>query len=163
MGISFMKRFITTISLLSVLSYLIGCSTAPQADYGEVELVTASGTVTLDGEPLVDAVVSFDAEDGQFSYGLTDDSGRFVLHLDSVKKGVTPGKKTIRISTTRKILGLNIDDEGDAEASGETESGAPAANSSDLERVPEKYNKKSELTADVTADKTTYDFELSSK
>lgn len=158
-----MAKFFATISLLSVLSVVAGCSTAPQADYGAVELIAASGTITLDGQPLADAVVSFDAEDGQFSYGQTDDSGKYVLQLDSVKKGVTPGKKTVRISTTRKILGLNTDEEGGAEASGETESGAPATNSSDTERVPEKYNQKSELTAEVTSEQTTYDFELSSK
>ena len=73
-----------------VLGGALGCAGAPQADYGQLNLVNASGTVTLDGTPLEKAVVTFDAEDGQFSYGLTDSSGNYTLQIDSVKKGVTP-------------------------------------------------------------------------
>ena len=54
---------------------------------------------------LADAVVTFDGDDGQFSYGLTDAAGHYTLQFDSVKQGVKTGKKTVRISTTRKILG----------------------------------------------------------
>ena len=134
-----------------------GCDTAPRMDYGKVDLVKAHGTITLDGQPLSGAVVTFDAPDGQFSYGLTDSSGQYTLQFDSEMTGVTPGKKIVRISTTRKILGLNSEDEEGGEASPE---GGPAASAE--EKVPAKYNKDSELTVDVTTDETEYDFELSS-
>ena len=108
---------------LSLVS-LCGCGSGTKARYDTVELVTASGRVTLDGEPLAQAVVSFeDPTNGSFSFGLTDPSGYYKLQLDSVKAGVTVGKKAVRISTTRKILGLNS-----AEEAGESNSeGAPKA------------------------------------
>jgi hypothetical protein len=93
-----------------------------------------------------------------FSFGLTDPSGYYKLQLDSVKAGVTVGKKAVRISTTRKILGLNSAEEG-----GESNSeGAPKA-APEPEKVPTKYNQKSELTADVTPSQSQFNFELTSK
>ncbi|MBC7818331.1 MAG: carboxypeptidase regulatory-like domain-containing protein, partial [Planctomycetaceae bacterium] len=97
------------------LLWLAGCGVAPSPNYAKVNLLSVSGAVTLDGNPLPEAVVTFDSEDGQFSYGLTDSGGRFSLRFDSVKSGATPGKKTVRISTTRKILGLNTEEEGGGE------------------------------------------------
>ncbi len=139
--------------VLFSLAALLGCSDGPQANYGQLKLVDAYGTVTLDGKPLPKAVVTFDAVDGQFSYGLTDSRGRFTLQIDSVKKGVTPGRKTVRISTSRKILGLNSSEEsGGGEGASESE---PVK-----ELVPAKYYKKSELTADVSASSKTFNFEL---
>jgi hypothetical protein len=138
------------------LLLLAGCSTGPRMDYSQVELVDATGTITLDGQPLAGAVVTFDGDDGTFSYGLTDSAGHYTLQFDSVKQGVKTGKKTVRISTTRKILGLNSDDEA---GGGEGQKAkAPAA----VERVPAKYNKNSELTVEVTPDRTEYDFDLKS-
>src|SRR5690349_3739596 len=67
--------------------FATGCSVAPSPDYGKVTLLSVSGTVTLDGKPLPGAVVTFDAPDGQFSFGLTDSAGAFSLRFDSVKSG----------------------------------------------------------------------------
>lgn len=139
----------------------MGCGIAPAPNYGKVSLLSVSGTVTLDGKALPEAVVTFDAEDGQFSYGLTDSAGRFSLRFDSVKSGVTAGKKTVRISTTRKILGLNTNDEGGGESAGEGAAAKPAAPPTEL--VPARYNKKSELSVEVSPNKTHFDFPLVSK
>lgn len=125
-------------------------------NYRSVELVPASGTVTLDGQPLPNAVVTFEDAEGQFSYGLTDADGDYELQFDSAVSGVRPGPKTVRISTTRKILGLNTEEEEGGE-----ESGAKAAAPKEL--VPEKYNRQSELTVEVTPDRTRYDFDLKSR
>ena len=144
------------------LLWMVGCGVAPAPNYGKVALLSVSGTVTLDGKPLPDAVVTFDAADGQFSYGLTNSSGRFSLQFDSVKSGATPGKKTVRISTTRKILGLNTQEEGGGEEGGSEDAAAkPAARPTEL--VPVRYNKKSELSVDVTPEKTHFEFPLVSK
>ncbi|MEK6257794.1 MAG: carboxypeptidase-like regulatory domain-containing protein [Planctomycetota bacterium] len=148
-------RLLFPIALFSVAA-LLGCSGAPRANYGRLNLVDAYGTVTLDGKPLPNAVVTFDAEDGQFSYGLTDSRGRYKLQIDSVKSGVTPGRKTVRISTSRKILGLNSSEEESGGGEGASESGRAK------ELVPDKYYKKSELTAEVSASNTTFNFELKS-
>lgn len=145
--------------LLVPLLSLQGCSTKPTAGYDSIELLQVSGDVTLDGQPLPGAVVTFEAEDGQFSYGLTDDSGSYRLQLDSDMEGVRPGKKIVRISTTRKILGLNAD-EGSAETP--PDEAAPAGEQDSGERVPAKFNSESALVAEVTPDQTTFDFDLQS-
>lgn len=136
----------------------IGCG--PEgADYSRVELIQVSGKVTIDGQPLVGAVVTFEAADGQFSYGLTDSNGAYALQFDSDKSGVTPGAKIVRISTARKIPGLNTSEGSEAgEASTESGPSAPAA----AERVPDRFNSQSELRADVTRSQS-FDFAIESK
>jgi hypothetical protein len=146
---------------LLALVLAVGCSTEPRMDYSSVNLVDAYGKVTLDGQPLPSAVVTFETPDGQFSYGMTDASGEYSLQFDSAVSGVTPGAKIVRISTTRKILGLNADDgEGEqgSEAPSEDGAKAPAAE----ERVPAKYNKDSELKIEVTPGQREYNFDLTS-
>ncbi len=144
------------------LLFTAGCGgVAPTVDYGNVTLLSVSGSVTLDGKPLPAAVVTFDAEDGQFSYGLTDSSGNFSLQFDSAKSGVTPGKKTVRISTTRQILGLNSEEDGGDEDGSEGESSKTSPRSTEL--VPARYNKKSELSVEVSSSKKHFEFPLVSK
>jgi len=139
---------------VSALVFLVvGCETSPRANYERLNLVNAQGTVTLDGEPLAGAVITFDdPADETFSYGLTDASGHYRLQLDSVMPGVKAGPKVVRISTRRRIQGLNTSEEG----------GDPDAEPQP-EQVPEQYNRKSTLQVEVTSGKTTYDFALKSK
>lgn len=140
--------------LLGLIVIGIGCETKPKANYERLNLVNAGGTITLDGQPLSDAVVSFDdPTDGTFSYGLTNSSGYFKLQVDSVMAGVKPGAKIVRVSTTRKILGLNTKEDG----------GAGSKPGRGIEVVPPKYNKKSKLQVEVTSGKTDYDFDLKSE
>lgn len=128
----------------------IGCDTAPRANYERLALVSAGGTVTLDGQPLVGAVVTFhDPVDETFSYGLTDQSGYFALQLDSVMPGVTPGTKVVRISTSRQIPGLTTS------ADGEDPDGPRST-----EQVPDQYDSKTTLQVEVTPQQTRYDFHL---
>lgn len=135
-----------------LISLCLGCG-RQQSDYSQLKLVNATGTVTLDGQPLAGAVITFDAPDGQFSFGQTDSGGNYSLQLDSEQRGVTPGEKTIRISTTRKILGLNATEGGEDD---------PSQSKSAEEKVPDKYNKNSELKITVSSDKSRYDFDLKS-
>lgn len=148
------RRFLTT--FLSV-SLLAGCGGPPTADYSGLNLVNVSGTVKLDGQPLPSAVVTFDQPDGQFSYGMTDSNGSYSLQIDSHQKGVTPGEKIVRISTTRKILGLNATEGGE----GDPANAKPKDSAG--EKVPAKYNKASELKVTVAPDKAQHDFDLTSK
>ncbi len=142
------------LSIGSLLMFL-GCG-GPVADYSMVDLVNTGGTVTLDGSPLVGAVVTFeDPTDDTFSYGLTDANGKYTLQFDSEMKGVKTGKKVVRISTTKKILGLN--------SAPSAEGGDPDAKRTDKELVPEKYNKKSTLEIEVTKGAVQFDFDLQSK
>ncbi len=142
--------------LLGLIVIGIGCETKPKANYERLNLVKAGGTIKLDGRPLPGAVVSFDdPTDGTFSYGLTNSSGYFKLQIDSVMGGVKPGAKIVRVSTTRKILGLNTKEGG---ATGDS-----AKSERSVELVPPKYNKKSTLQVEVTSRKTDYDFDLKSE
>jgi hypothetical protein len=145
------------------LVLLAGCGGAPQMDYSQVNLVSAGGVVTLDGQPLPAAVVTFESADGQFSYAMTDSAGNYELQFDSDQAGVTPGPKTVRISTTRKILGLNAEDGAEAGEASEEEGQTPSPSSSAGERVPAKYNQQSELQVQVSPDRTEFNFDLTSK
>lgn len=156
------QKFLDAFKIVASLGLLLlitsGCSTVPATDYGKLGLVEVSGTITLDGQPLADAVVTFeDPTSGQFSFGKTNSSGVYELQLDSEMWGVVPGPKLVRISTTRKILGLNSDEEGGSEE-GEEGPAAPRV----VEAVPEKYNTKSELQVTVSESETTFDFDLKS-
>ncbi len=145
-----------TVSMLLALLLPAGCyRSAPYRTTGV--LVAAYGTVTLDGEPLEDAVVLFQAGDGSFSYAQTDDEGYYELQFDSQEMGVTPGTKRVRISMNRRIKGLNSTDEGGPEdrAGGSYPNPPP-------ERVPERYNTQSELQVEVLPSRKRYDFDLRS-
>ena len=134
----------TTI-LFSLLLSLSGCGSPREAKYASLGLVEVSGKVTLDDAPLPNANVAFEnPETMTFSVGKTDESGRYKLMFNSEKSGCTPGKKIVRITPY-------MGSESDAEA-------VP----SDA-KIPARYGKKSELTADVDASKTSFDFALSSK
>lgn len=131
----------------------LGCNEKPQAAYHTMHLINAGGTVTLDGQPLPNAVVTFEnPEDGTFSFGMTNSSGGYSLRFDSEMMGVTAGKKLVRISTSRKIEGLNSNDEGGVER--------PADSSG--ERVPAKFNKESDYMVEVKAGQTRYNLDLKS-
>lgn len=143
--------------VLLTITLLNGCDTAPKMNYAAANLVKAGGTVTLDGKPLPNAVVTFESPvDGTNANGLTGADGRYVLMFDSQMAGVMPGKKIVRISTTKKILGLNAKE-------GEEASESDAAGGPRVELVPDKFNRKTELTVEVTPDKTDYNFDLTSE
>ena len=148
-------------------TFLFGCGVAPQTDYGKLGLVDVTGVVTLDGSALPYAVVTFEnPETGQFSYGQTNDSGHYQMQLDSEMAGVVPGEKLVRISTTKKVLGLNTAEEGGSSEGGEEEGEGDAEPSTDArthELVPARYNKESELKVTVSDSEKTFDFELKSE
>jgi hypothetical protein len=134
---------------------LIGCG-GPETT--RVPLVRISGTVTLDGERLKKAVVVFESDDGSFSASETDSRGRYDLRFDSRTRGVTLGKKTVRISMNRRVHGLNSNDEG-----GPEDKAGGSFKKQPKERVPEEYNHRSTLVVDVTADTGRFNFDLHSK
>jgi hypothetical protein len=134
---------------LFVAVSLAGCG-GPRSDYSKLALVEVDGVVTLDGEPLSGATVVFRDPQGSFSAGVTDAAGHYRLQFDSVKSGVTPGRKTVSI-TTRPV------GEG-GEESGAEEGEPPPAK----ERIPARYNRASTLEVEVTPSRRTHDFALES-
>jgi hypothetical protein len=95
------------------LVVLSGCG-KKGADYASLNLARVTGKITLNREPLVGATVIFEAEEGRYSYGTTDDYGRYTLMYNSEQAGVQAGKKNVRIS----MIAINESaDEVDADAS----------------------------------------------
>jgi hypothetical protein len=95
--------------------------------------------ITLDGTPLANATVVFTPQEPGMkpSRGITDASGRYELTYLRDRKGAVLGKHEVRVTTRTEHK--------------------------PTERVPAKYNSRSELTADVTSDGETFNFDLTSQ
>jgi hypothetical protein len=95
-------------------------------------LVEASGKVTLDGQPLADALVEFipQGATGVVSMGRTDRDGNYYMMASRTAKGASVGVNKVRI-TTYEILDL----QGKQQM-------VP-------ERVPTKYNSETVLSVTV--------------
>jgi len=108
-----------------------------------------SGTVTLDGQPLANATMSFLPDDDQLepAFARTDQKGNYALQQTEAVAGAMPGRYTVRITTYEPAV-TEIDPQV---------AGIP-------ERVPTKYNIKTELAADVEqVENNVIDFPLDSK
>lgn len=148
-------KTLTVALLMCVGTMLAGCG-GVSADYSQIDLASASGTVTLDNRPLANAMVTFEAPDKTFAFGKTDASGKYTLQFNSEQSGVTPGPKVVRITTVG-----GTDESAVYEVNPDEETGEGAATGS-VEKVPAKYNKTSELTATVASGSNTFDFPLKS-
>jgi hypothetical protein len=70
----------------------IGCSGG--GDFGYVE-----GTVTLDGEPIENALIGFYPTEGRGSIGSTDSEGHYSLRYTASQKGASIGNHRVTVST----------------------------------------------------------------
>ena len=132
---------ITLMSVAVILFSFVGCS-------GNEEFGTVSGTVTLDGEALEDAVVHFQPEHGRTSIGITDSDGEYQLDYTRDRKGAEVGKHTVKIIRQRDL-------------------GAPPADAKSGTRLepkplPKRYNTESTLTKEVKPGSNSFDFNLKS-
>jgi hypothetical protein len=154
MRLRFIRPCLRLAAVATLSASLAGCGSV-STDYGSLDLAEVSGTITLDGKPLAGASVFFEPSDPLVSrsYATTDSSGHYVLEFDSVKKGVTPGDKTVRIQAQG---GYGEGDESVVEPDGEA--AAPAA---PADAVPACYNADSKLKATVTRS-ATMNFDLKS-
>jgi len=113
-----------------------GCGSSEKPlDLGEVK-----GTVTLDGQPLAKARVSFNPEKGPSSAAITDETGKYVLINKTGKPGAMVGNHKVEISTD--LDGTNLPKN---------------------EKVPPQYNRATTLTATIVKGPNTVDFDLTSK
>lgn len=120
------------------IGLLAGCGDGP-------ELAPVSGTVLLDGQPLIDALVLFTPiGGGRPSAARTDEHGEYELIFTESHSGALPGEHLIRISTFQ---------EGDPDGDD-----APA-----FEQVPSRYNTETELARNVELGSNTLDFQLDSR
>ncbi len=122
---------------LMLLAVVAGCG-GPEGKEG---LVPAYGTVTLDGEPLVDAQVFFDHPLHPETFGRTDSNGYYEMAYTYTQEGAFTGENIVSFAAA------DIDLER-----GQT---APE------ERVPRRYlPNKSTLKIEVTDGGGPYDFAL---
>jgi hypothetical protein len=122
---------------LSSASFFCGCG-------GNSNVGSVTGTVTLDGNPVSGALVSFTPKKGGSpSVGRTDDSGKYFLQYTRDQQGAEIGEHSVKITTY-----LAADPEADP----------PQAEVP--EKIPIKYNYKTELTKEVKSGTNTIDLEL---
>jgi hypothetical protein len=124
-----------------VAALMIGCGDG-------LELVHVEGIVTMDAEPVANADVIFRPADGRPSIGKTDGVGHYVLHYMEGKAGAVPGTHQVTISTFVEA---------------DPDSSDPLVQQGHSETVPECYNTKTTLTADLKPHQpNTVDFPLES-
>ncbi|MDR2438070.1 MAG: DUF4198 domain-containing protein [Planctomycetaceae bacterium] len=150
-----MKHFfsIFVIIFCSVTVLLIGCS-----ENNTIDTEAVTGTVTLNGQPLDGASVSFSPKvsgQGTSAAGTTDAQGKYVLQtpLGAAQAGTSQGEYIVLIRKyTQKATGQKIkDDRG-----GETEITQPVNTLPTIYADPEK----TPFSASVKPGKNTYDFDL---
>ena len=92
--------------LLSALSiaFCVGCGGGAPSD--QPDLANVSGTVTLDGKPLANAMVEFSPDgDGRPSTGSTSSDGSYTLQYTADNSGAKIGGHTVTVS----VLGADED------------------------------------------------------
>ena len=131
------RRFITSMIAIMCVSSLVGCG-------GDPNLGDVSGKITLNGEPLGDALVTFSPTNtqgvGRTTYGKTGSDGMYHMVVSDNKDGAFIGENLVRVKT------------GDSKNDG----------SLIKEVVPAIYNSKSKVLVEVKKGSNTFDFELES-
>lgn len=137
-----MKHVFVLSSAVLAVATLIGCGS------GRPEVVPVSGTVTLDGDPVVGAAVTFALQgEGRPATAVTDALGKFTLTTFGGDSGAAPGKYAVTVVKMK-----NGSQSGDPENEGLM--GAEVIEpSQDLYEVPQRYSdpQTSDLKVEVKA------------
>ena len=128
------KLYLLALLCLTLSTYS-GCSSGDRPELGYV-----TGTVTLDGQPMPDAMVQFYQKGLRPSKALTKADGSYELVYLRNIKGVALGQHTVYIDrvTEHEVTPKNL-------------------------RLPECYNTQSELIAEVKPGANVFDWPLSSE
>lgn len=148
-----MKTYsLAMLALFSMVSTL-GCG-GPVNDMPEIGSV--EGTLTLDGEPIAGATVSFyPVAGGRSASGLTDEEGKYTLQYNPTVMGTKIGENVVTISTFAES---GLTDVGDpSTGTGEVTSVESPGRS---EEIPEKYRAGEKLTVIVEAGENVIDLPL---
>lgn len=117
---------------------LAGCSGADDSKIKMPKLGKVKGIVKLGGKPLEGATVEFNPGTARPSVGVTDANGSYTLKYDESNLGAAVGEHTVRITTK-------------------------SPTSSPVEKVPARYNEKSEEKRSVKEGDNEFDFDLPEK
>ncbi|WP_417388058.1 carboxypeptidase-like regulatory domain-containing protein [Gimesia sp.] len=154
------------VSLIFSLIFLTVCCFGCSGGGTEVELEKVTGVVTMDGQPLANAVVVFIPDEGNPSTAQTDATGKYELAHRGNAMGAVPGKHKVRITTGQPPAPENDPDADMSQSEAATGIGfeemeSPKKKTKDP--IPAKYNTNTTLTADVKQGENTIDFKLDSK
>lgn len=120
-------------AILMTCAALAGCGSSDRP-----LLATVTGVVTIDGEPLTNAVVMFKPEGLRASRGFTNDQGSYELAYIRDIRGAAIGTHRVIIDRMPRNDGKNYS------------------------KLPTRYNVKSELTATVEPGDNQFDWKLTS-
>jgi len=158
-----MRPFVHGLWLLG-LAVMLGCGGEPD----KIKVVSVTGTVTFDGQPLGDAIVTFlpQTAQGVAAAATTDASGRYTLQTAGVRKpGAAPGEYKVTIMKT-EVKQLRTEAEALAQVNAQNPMAMPPPTTEAKHLLPEKYRlpAKSGFAATVReSEKNSFDFELKSK
>ena len=158
-----MRRIVVAASVSAFCCLtLLGCGQKGPAT------APVSGRVTLDGEPVTDALVTFLPEGGgTAATGQTNASGEYEL-ICLGDKGAVIGKHTVKVTTIQSSTAAAEAASSDSEEYQKMMSDpaayeAASAGQKFEEKIPQKYNLKSELVKEVTSGSNVIDLELTSE
>jgi hypothetical protein len=142
-----MSRRFALLCVTAACSVLGGCG---KEEYTGERRFQLSGKVTVDGDPMGMGVISFLPQEkgGRVSGGPINDG----IYTVPEPKGPNAGTHRVEIYWN-KLTGKKIRDPFDK--NGQIDEM--------MQGLPEKYNTKSELTADISSKSTTFDFPLTTK
>ena len=116
---------------------------------GGSDVAEVTGTITVDGQPIEHAVVSFTPVQGHASVGMTDAKGNYTLFYLRNVDGAEIGEHKVTVKT--RIIGDgSYGDEGSVQSTGREE------------LLPKKYwdRNQTELRATVERGSNTFNFDL---
>lgn len=155
-----MNRFfgaILTCSLFCLVT--VGCDSGPPVG-------TVTGTVTMDGEPVDNALISFvPQEGGTTATGKTDANGNYELHRLS-GPGAVVGTYKVVVTTVKEPAEAAPEVATGSEDYAAQATGGTAGDYNEArvaEPIPARYNKQSELIKEVNKGENEIDLELTSK
>jgi hypothetical protein len=133
--------YISFVLLLPAILITFGCGDSKSP-------AKVTGTITLNGNPLAGAEVTFTPDDGtRISQGNTDDKGKYELWFSATANGAAVGthRVSIRVASSDAYV--------------------PPSRDSDVpppprETIPSKYNTETELTATLKRGKQVVNFDL---
>ena len=129
--------------ILPLSLFLAGCGGADGPDLG-----TVTGKVTLDGQPVSRAVITFTPEKGPPSYGGSNAEGQYRVFFTADKTGAVIGRHSVTIEQGN----VSTDDNGKP---------LPDQN---ITKIPKKYaGKAGALSVDVKPGDNVIDLALDSK
>lgn len=126
-------------------------------------LAPVSGKVTMDGQPLSGVIVTFTPVDGGVSSsGLTDQAGVYQLSCP-LGSGALVGKHRVYVRSQPPGSAMSGEVPSEDDPTYKPDPYASVAAKSFEEKIPARYNTKSELVREVKPGKNVIDLELTSK